>query len=493
MRTFFQIIATCFVFIISQQISFTQGDLTSDLILSPDTLMMNVGDTTDLILKLDLHGGDNAVDGVEVYIDFDTSAFEIIEVEDIYGFQFELLNDTLGGRIRFAAGILTSQPISQDADLLKIRVRSKSFIENSGFTIDHDEEGKSSEVAQSGGFASLNKTSPAILSTMGICFNSNGSFYRTLDSTFFVSDGSFKGGSGVVQLQEIENTEDDELFQTAREGEFQYDIALPNGRYQTQLFYSEIKDNTDSRLMDIRGEGQLLRSEFDILSEAVVSRTAFIDTLFINVEDDTLNLDFQKSANSVLEPLISGICLTYSEPLAVVPVELISFRARLENGDGLLNWESYAEVGFSHYEVQKSLTKSSWKNIGIVNGGSEQNEFRDRSLESGKITYYRLKMVDYNGHVEFSEIVSLTRNNSVKDFSVYPNPTSDILYIDITDLDRFDISIYLVNALGQKTEINSSDHNSIAKLNVANFTPGFYFIQIVKGREVLINESVIIK
>ncbi len=329
---------------------------------------------------------------------------------------------------------MTQATITEDTDILKIRVRAKRFVENAGFVIDTDDEGNTSEVAITGGIASLANTFPAIVSTKGICFNANGESFRTLDSTFFVSDENFEGGIGIMDIEEIAETDDDLLFQSAREGEFKYNIPLPRGRYRTQLFYSEFNDLGANRLMNITAEGALLRSEFDILSEVQAIRTAFIDTLLIDVEDDTLNLDFQKATNSLLNPLISAICLDFADSLLqLVPVELASFSGTLRNGNGHLSWESYSEVGFSHYEVQKSNTRNQWTSIGMVRGGKTYYDFTDRSLEAGKIVYYRLKMVDLNGTIEFSHTISLSSDRDITKIAVYPNPTSNFLFVDLSN------------------------------------------------------------
>jgi hypothetical protein len=115
-----------------------------------------------------------------------------------------------------------------------------------------------------------------------------------------------------------------------------------------------------------------------------------------------------------------------SSNAAPLPVELMSFKAEKIKEDGVLTWASASEVNFSHYEVEKSLDMNTWNLINTVSGSEHNNQVNnyftiDSDLGKG-ITYYRLKMVDYDGSVEYSHIetLSTTRNK----LSVYPNPTT---------------------------------------------------------------------
>ena len=69
----------------------------------------------------------------------------------------------------------------------------------------------------------------------------------------------------------------------------------------------------------------------------------------------------------------------------------------------------------------------------------------------------------------------LTNGNFI---SVYPNPTEDLLNIDIsTPLDVMDAKLEITNALGQVVQ-TSSVKQSTTQLNIQQLNSGVYFIEV---------------
>jgi hypothetical protein len=73
-------------------------------------------------------------------------------------------------------------------------------------------------------------------------------------------------------------------------------------------------------------------------------------------------------------------------------------------------------------------------------------------------------------------------SNTKLEFSVYPNPTSDWLSIDIQNFNNEDIQFELVDVNGRKIiSANILTSNSILQLD--SFASGFYFINVFENQK----------
>ncbi len=68
-------------------------------------------------------------------------------------------------------------------------------------------------------------------------------------------------------------------------------------------------------------------------------------------------------------------------------------------------------------------------------------------------------------------------------FSIYPNVSSGIFYIDINPDCKYNLSIYIYNSQGSLIEVK--DMNHLTKLDLSNFNSGIYFIQPIFGNQIL--------
>jgi hypothetical protein len=130
------------------------------------------------------------------------------------------------------------------------------------------------------------------------------------------------------------------------------------------------------------------------------------------------------------------------------PVKLSQLSANIyQEKQAIINWQTSSEVGFSHFEVQRSGDAKGFETIGRAESkgqNTDRNEyvFIDGSPIIGQ-NYYRLKSVDLDGTEEYSKIIGLNFNEP-EGLVFYPNPA--------------------VNAL----EMRGLESKSIEKINVYN-------------------------
>lgn len=134
----------------------------------------------------------------------------------------------------------------------------------------------------------------------------------------------------------------------------------------------------------------------------------------------------------------------------VLPVELISFTAEVENVDAVLTWVTIDEVNNEGFYVEKSYDGGDFQQIGFVEGNGttsirQDYEFVDYNFS--QIAYYRLKQVDFDGGYEYSPIVILQEEalGDEIEFSLFPNPVVNSVNLSGEFDDVYNYSIYSIN------------------------------------------------
>jgi len=183
----------------------------------------------------------------------------------------------------------------------------------------------------------------------------------------------------------------------------------------------------------------------------------------------------------------------------ILPVKLLNFDAyKYRNGHKLI-WTTQTEINNDYFIVQKSSNGKDFLDLGIVDGNGTSNnahsyEFVDNS-SSPKIIYYRLKQIDFDGKYEYSEIIVLKSKDDI-DVSIYPNPTSNNLFFDISDSNDETYSIIYSNVLGSITEEKIQINKGTNTYQVQEFSKlesGIYFVQIINEAGEMIKAQKIIK
>lgn len=113
-------------------------------------------------------------------------------------------------------------------------------------------------------------------------------------------------------------------------------------------------------------------------------------------------------------------------PLVVLPVQFISFNARLQADETVrLTWEAITDQHHDHFVVERSTDGHNYHALGIVASG---NPFQFIDLSPAeKNNYYRLRQVDKDGTTSYSQVVTIYYYHNKPVVSAYPNPVNDVL------------------------------------------------------------------
>ncbi|MGB6037861.1 MAG: Calx-beta domain-containing protein, partial [Cryomorphaceae bacterium] len=113
-----------------------------------------------------------------------------------------------------------------------------------------------------------------------------------------------------------------------------------------------------------------------------------------------------------------------------LPIELLSFDAKLKGTYVDLNWSTATELNNDYFVVERAGEDLIWEPILEKSGAGNSNSLisysdKDRNPLKG-ISYYRLKQVDFDGGFSYSDPVSVF-NNQIEDREevfMYPNPSA---------------------------------------------------------------------
>lgn len=180
---------------------------------------------------------------------------------------------------------------------------------------------------------------------------------------------------------------------------------------------------------------------------------------------------------------------------SLLPVDLVNFRARVQDNQSILSWSTAYEFNNEGFEIEWSTDNQSWKNIGFVQGIGESYELNNYQFvherPAAGINYYRLKQMDYDGVFDYSSVVSIDLLNlgDLAKLRVAPNPTQDgsfTLYLpeNLSEqnwaVEAENIQMQITDYAGRLIEEQTIIGNQSA-IDVGNLSPGLYLIQVQIG------------
>lgn len=177
---------------------------------------------------------------------------------------------------------------------------------------------------------------------------------------------------------------------------------------------------------------------------------------------------------------------------SVIPVELVSFGAKLNDNRVELSWETAGEINSSLFEVEKAEVNASgygsFVKIGEEKAAGKSNKLVsygpvvDKNIANGNTYAYRLKMIDLDGKFNYSNVVEVTigDNGSIILSDAKPNPATGETTLEYTLSDGgfMLLAIYDLSGKNVMTIINGSVSSGsyVRNIDVSSLPSGYYNI-----------------
>jgi hypothetical protein len=142
--------------------------------------------------------------------------------------------------------------------------------------------------------------------------------------------------------------------------------------------------------------------------------------------------------------------LQYSRTFStVLPVNFLMFNAACENGRAKLTWKTTGEVNVQRFAIERSENGNTWIEVGSLppsgaSSGERTYNFKDPAQASG---FYRIVEHSYDGRKTISSVI----RNGCKggpSFTIFPNPASEKIVINVTLEQRSKMNYYITDSKG---------------------------------------------
>jgi hypothetical protein len=205
--------------------------------------------------------------------------------------------------------------------------------------------------------------------------------------------------------------------------------------------------------------------------------------LTANRRDETLEVIF------TITPGPGTGCAALPAPLRIT---LSSFAATIiANNTIKINWVVDNETNNNYTSLEKSIDGYSFIEINkLISAGNsttqQQYEFTDATA-TAKINYYRLKSVDNNGTISYSNVIAVNNKQGQEQITVIPDFANKVVkvYSNSTSLIK---GVNLYTASGALVSYNQVSNGTYFTMDLKNIPSGIYFIKTLTNKSTYLNK-----
>jgi hypothetical protein len=169
--------------------------------------------------------------------------------------------------------------------------------------------------------------------------------------------------------------------------------------------------------------------------------------------------------------------------LIPLPATGVNLSASLVGNDVSLLWKTLSEFNTNYFEIERSTDGINFARIGekaaAGNSATEKNyTYGDPSMATS-VYYYRLKMVDLDGKVTYSNIARVNKS-TVKTIKTFPNPVTDVINVEFAN-SKGSYTLSLVNQAGQEVKAIKADITNTTqyvRMERGNLATGMYYVRV---------------
>jgi len=168
-----------------------------------------------------------------------------------------------------------------------------------------------------------------------------------------------------------------------------------------------------------------------------------------------------------------------------LPIELIYFKVKFEDGVVKLRWSTASEHNNDYFTIEKSKDGLDYDIVTTLPGAGNSTQrinyqAIDRNIETG-ITYYRLKQTDYNGDYKRTDWESILIQLNIENLTVYPNPITNEINVSLhSSFSKVeDLLIYdLTGKQFYKKSLDLQLGDNYFDVELPQLSKGLYILQI---------------
>jgi len=262
--------------------------------------------------------------------------------------------------------------------------------------------------------------------------------------------------------------------------------------------------------------GNPIKAKITVLNHDVDNSEVYSDTTGFylrmlspgtySLKFDAPNYYSQTINNVIVDSFNSLITLNVELVSSIIPVELVSFNANVNDNTVQLFWNTATETNNTGFEVErrslspthslKEVAFGEWNNVAFISGNGTTTElqsysFEDEELVTGKYQY-RLKQIDFDGSYSYSNVVEIEilNPNKFKLEQNYPNPFNPGTTISYQIPTASNVSLKIYDVLGKEIATLVDEYKPAGNFEVEFFVgqdsspdiaSGVYFYELKAG------------
>jgi hypothetical protein len=171
-----------------------------------------------------------------------------------------------------------------------------------------------------------------------------------------------------------------------------------------------------------------------------------------------------------------------------LPITLVTFNGVETSTQNHLTWVTSSEQNSNRYEIERATSSTEFAKIGeLAAAGNSINtltyNFNDTKHQGTSL--YRLKMIDNDGKVAFSKVISFNTKSNSNTMNVWPIPTAGEVNINFTNEGASFATITITDITGKliytenHTLINGQNNIQLTSLTAA--ASGIYQVSVSTG------------
>lgn len=211
----------------------------------------------------------------------------------------------------------------------------------------------------------------------------------------------------------------------------------------TQTVNSTVFDRTAIAILETSTSGLTINTTWmDVFTVTMWARNSsnpragfvMVNSSFLGTPGPFSNYEISNLGGQTFE----ANSLTYTTPLAIpiatLPVSLTKFDVQCQpNKSTSISWTTSQEINNNYFEVEKSVNGTTWNSLNKVTASGNSSTQRAYQINDaqGGTAFYRLKQVDLDGKVTFSNTVKTSCAGRNVYVTLYPVPARDIVTLVI--------------------------------------------------------------
>jgi hypothetical protein len=207
----------------------------------------------------------------------------------------------------------------------------------------------------------------------------------------------------------------------------------------------------------------------------VISATGLMNSFTVDVSSTSSfgNIDEIRlvPSGSGAQGTISLKSITIATAVSTLPVNFQQITAYISQGEVKINFTTSEESNIKDYEIQTgtdALEFTTHHRLSARNG--DANHYETTIPEPADNVWIRVKSNEFDGQSKYSKIV-LVQSVNLKQINVYPNPASDVVYVN-----GFSAPEYIIRDLQGRVVSKGKINNGTIRM--AHFVPGIYSLMI---------------